>query len=205
MSFEMRAKTEAGAVFAEAAGRLIPDFRSRASVADREGKMCEENFKALQQTKVAAAFVPKALGGFGVESVHDWLLGIATLARGDGSTAIAINMHLGVSRGMALGYYDAIARGREAERVAKPLIAIVEGKMLICATATERGTDNLHPLTLATQTDDGWQINGHKMFVTMSPIATHVAMNLRMKDDDGDHLATTMMPIDTPGVLQQGD
>ena len=77
--------------------------------------------------------------------------------------------------------------------------------MLICATATERGTDNLHPYTTAVRSDDGWIINGHKMFVTMSPIATHIAMNLRMQDGDGDHLATTMLPIDTPGVHQQGD
>ena len=77
--------------------------------------------------------------------------------------------------------------------------------MLICATATERGTDNLHPQTTATRTDEGWLIDGSKLFVTMSPIATHLAMNLRMSDDDGDHLATTMLPIDTPGILPQND
>lgn len=205
MSFEMKAKSRAGVVFSDAARSLIPEFRQRADLADREGSMCSKNFEALADSGINAAFVPQSLGGFGLESVHDWLLGIATLAQGDGSTAIAINMHLGVSRGMAQAYNQAVAQGRSTERLTAPLKAIAAGKMLICATATERGTDNLHPQTLATATPDGWRIDGNKMFVTMSPIATHLAMNLRMKDDTGDHLATTMLPINSPGVTPQGD
>lgn len=163
------------------------------------------NFIDMQKTRVAAAFVPEELGGFGVTSVHDWLVGISTLARGDGSSAIAINMHLGVSRGMSQAYMMAKHAGKSTERAAVPLKAIVDGKMLVCATATERGTDNLHPLTTAVKTDEGWLINGHKMFVTMSPIATHVAMNLRIQDEVGDHLATTMLAIDAPGIEPQND
>ena len=53
--------------------------------------------------------------------------------------------------------------------------------MTICATATEPGTDNLHPLTQATPVNDGWRIDGLKLFVTGSPIASHIAMNLRVK------------------------
>jgi alkylation response protein AidB-like acyl-CoA dehydrogenase len=201
----LKAKSKAGVRFAAAAESLIPDFRARADAADRSGVMCDENFDALVEAGICAAFVPELLGGFGLESVHDWLLGIATLARGDGSTAIAINMHLAVSRGMAGAYNQALAEDRSAEGLRVPLQAIVAGKMLICATATERGTDNLHPQTTATRTDEGWLIDGSKLFVTMSPIATHLAMNLRMSDDDGDHLATTMLPIDTPGISPQND
>jgi len=63
----------------------------------------------------------------------------------------------------------------------------------------------LHPRTEAVRTDEGWCINGHKIFVTMSPIATHLGMNLRMRDDEGDHLVTTLLPIDTPGLIPQDD
>ena len=149
--------------------------------------------------------MPQELGGFGLTSVHDWLAGIATLAQGDGSTAIAINMHLGVSRGL-VGAYLAAQRGKGAgDALRLPLLAISRGQMLICATATEAGTDNLHPFTEATRVTDGYRIDGHKMFVTMSPIATHLGMNLRMRDDRGDHLVTTLLPIDTPGIEPQDD
>jgi alkylation response protein AidB-like acyl-CoA dehydrogenase len=205
MSFEMKPLTPAGTAVIDAAEALIPGFRDRSPTADRNAEMCRENFTDLQRTRIAAAFVPEELGGYGLTSIHDWLLLIATLGRGDGSTAIAINMHLGVSRGMAMGFEAAKRGGRSTERAELPLKAIVAGEMLVCATATERGTDNLHPQTLATETEDGWQINGHKMFLTMSPIATHLAMNLKMQNEDGDHLGTTMLPIGTKGILPQGD
>ncbi len=205
MSFELQPGTNAGRRFTETAEGLIATLRSRSAASDQQSIVCAENFEDLQRTGIAAAFVPEALGGFGLESVHDWLTGISRLARGDGSTAIAINMHLGVSRGMALAFDRLQKHDQPLESVAAPLIAIASGKMLICATATERGTDNLHPFTTATATQNGWRIDGDKMFVTMSPVATHLAMNLRMQDDKGDHLATTMLPIGTKGIEPQGD
>ena len=44
-----------------------------------------------------------------------------------------------------------------------------------------------------------------KNFVTMSPLATHVATNVRLRDAEGDHLANVLLPMDTEGVQQQGD
>ena len=55
----------------------------------------------MQRCGVAAAFVPQELGGLGLRSMHDWILTIATLARGDASAAIAISMHLSATRGLA--------------------------------------------------------------------------------------------------------
>lgn len=205
MDFELKPRTDAGRKFFDAARGLTPVLRENADLADRDGAMSRASFAALTEARLPAAFVPEALGGFGLSSVHDWLVGIAKLAEGDGSVAIALNMHLGVSRGLAQAYQLAEQSGRSTQGVSRPLQAIAGGKMLICATATERGTDNLHPLTEAVRTDAGWVINGQKMFVTMSPVATHIAMNLRMQDEEGDHLATTLLPMDTPGIAQQGD
>ncbi len=197
--------TDSGKRFQEIARELIPTLRAHADEADVSGTMSQASFDAVVESGFAAAFVPESLGGLGLNSVHDWLVGIATLAEGDGSVAIGISMHLGVSRGMAQGYYQAQAAGKSTAGTEAPLKAIADGNMLICATATERGTDNLHPLTTAVEGEDGWVINGQKMFVTMSPVATHLAMNLRMRNADGDHLATTLMPIETPGVEPQND
>ncbi len=205
MPFASRPLTPQGQRFVAAAEALIPAFQSRAFEADRSGVMNESNYRDLQKNGIAAACVPEELGGFGLTCMHDWALGIAALARGDGSTAIAINMHLGVSRGMALAWRMAKARGLPTDGAAVPLRAVAEGHMLVCATATERGTDNLHLLTEATDEGEHLRINGTKLFVTMSPLATHLGMNLRLRDAEGDHLATTLLPIHTPGIEPQND
>ena len=69
----------------------------------------------------------------------------------------------------------------------------------MCSTTTERGTDNLHSLTEATACEEGWRLNGTKNFVTMSPLATHVATNVRMQNEEGDYIANVLMPMDTEG------
>ena len=203
MTFDLYAKTEPGKKFVAAADALRPLLRANAEPADREAEMPRASYEALQDSGIAAAFVPEELGGWGLTSIHDWMLGIRSLGQGDGSTAIAINMHLAISRGMATAYR--MNGSTPDSGAAIPLKAIANKQMLVCATATERGTDNLHPLTEATPCEDGWEINGTKLFVTMSPLATHLGMNLRMRDADGDHLVTTMMPINTPGLIQQND
>lgn len=206
MSYKMHAKTAAGEAVVNAAAGLVPAFAARAEAADAANSLCLPNYEDLAASGVSAAFVPKSLGGMGLESIHDWILTIVTLAQGDASTAIAMNMHLGVSRGMTTAFLQAEAKNAPAaEKLSLPLKAIAAGKMWICATATEPGTDNLHPFTEALGHQDGWCIRGRKIFVTMSPMATHLGMNLRMRDADGDHLVTTMMPMTTKGLEPQDD
>jgi alkylation response protein AidB-like acyl-CoA dehydrogenase len=213
VSFELLPRTASGAAVVGAAESLVVPFAERAQAADARNEMCRENFDELFTTGISSAFVPEALGGFGLESIHDWILVIATLARGDASTAIAITMHHAIGRRMAQTYALAITDlGPEHERtkeLAKPLRSMAAGEMLVCATATEVGTDNLHPAAEAVPhrsgDSEGWRVNGHKIFVTMSPIATHVSTVVRVRDDDGDHMANIVLPMDTPGLLPQGD
>lgn len=205
MSYATEPKTDPGLRLQQAIESVVPRLRERAAKADRDGAICAENYRDLQAAGVASAFVPEELGGFGLESIHDWALGIAAIAQGDGSTAIAMNMHLAVSAGMALGYRRAKASGSDPAGAAATLRSIAAGEMLICATATERGGDNLHPFTEATRTADGWRIDGSKLFATLSPVATHIAMNLRIQSDDGDHIGSTMLPMTTAGIHPQDD
>ena len=205
MSYAMEPATPAGARVVAAAAGLIETFRERADAADRASEICAENYTDMQRAGITAAFVPEELGGMGMQSMHDWNLVLATLARGDGSAAIAISMHLSATRGLS-ALYRASESGSEARtRAGGILEAVARGEMLICSTTTERGTDNLHPLTEATACPEGWRLNGTKNFVTMSPLATHVATNVRMRDDDGDHIANVLLAMDTEGVQQLGD
>lgn len=205
MTFELQPESAAGKRLVLAAQQLVPRFAERAGAADASNQVCQANFDDLVASGISSAFVPEALGGFGLRSIYDWIVLITTLARGDASTAIAINMHLGVSRGMVMAYEQADPDSKGRQNIESQLRQLVSGEMLICATATEPGTDNLHPLTEAVRSGDGWAISGRKIFVTLSPIATHLGMNLRMRDAAGDHLVSTMVPIDTDGLQPQDD
>ena len=205
MSYRISPATAEGERVIAAASSLIESFRSRADAADRAGEICADNYADMWRSGIASAFVPEELGGMGLRSMHDWILTIATLAKGDGSAAIAISMHLSATRGLA-SIYRANEPGSAPHIRAKTFLEMVaRGEVLICSTTTERGTDNLHPLTEAHRHDGGWRIKGGKNFVTMSPLATHVATNVRMRDADGDHIANVLFPMDTPGVQQLGD
>jgi alkylation response protein AidB-like acyl-CoA dehydrogenase len=205
MSYAIVPTTPAGERAVSAANDLIETFRARADAADRANEVCAANYADLQRTGIAAAFVPEELGGLGLRSLHDMVLLIATLAKGDGSAAIAISMHLSQTRGMASRYRASEAGSAPHLRAQSLLAAVAKSEMLICSTTTERGTDNLRPKSEAVRCEDGWRVNGMKHFVTMSPIATHIAANVRMSDDDGDHIANVLMPIGTPGLQPQGD
>jgi alkylation response protein AidB-like acyl-CoA dehydrogenase len=205
MSYAIAPTTPAGERVIAAAEGLIEAFRARADAADRANEICAANYVDMQRSGVAAAFVPEELGGMGLRSMRDWILAIAALAKGDGSAAIAISMHLSTTRGLAAVYRASEAGSAPRARTQAILEAVAEGEMLICSTTTERGTDNLHPLTEAHWTKDGWRLNGTKYFVTMSPLATHVATNVRMRDEDGDHIANVLLPMNTDGVHQGRD
>lgn len=93
MSFDMRPHTEPGARLLAAIRDVAPLLSERAEAADRNNQLCEQNYHDIQAAGIAGAFVPDELGGMGLQSMHDWILAVCALARADGSTAIAMNMH----------------------------------------------------------------------------------------------------------------
>ena len=208
---EIQPATEAGRRFVEICESHVPTFRERAALHDRDASFPAENFEDLKKSGAAGAFAPADLGGLGLDSVHDWATGIERLARGDASTAIALNMHLAISRNVAGGLAAARERGDAASTARNEgmLRAIAGGQLLICATATEPGTDFLRPFTTASPVDgdDGWSISGRKIFVTMSPVASLYAMNVRVPDPDGgpDRMGFAFVPVGSPGVEPQDD
>ncbi len=97
MDLELKPVTEPGRRLVALAEEHAADFAMRADQHDRENSFPFENIEAMQKSGMMAACVPEEFGGLGVESVHDMALGIGRLARGDGSTAIAANMHISSS------------------------------------------------------------------------------------------------------------
>jgi alkylation response protein AidB-like acyl-CoA dehydrogenase len=185
----------------------VAAFRERSEKHDATSTFPAENFEDLKKSGGMAAFVPEEIGGLGLESVHDWAVGLERLGRGDGSTAIALNMHLAVSRILVQMWRGARARedAPVTERSEGMLRAVAAGDLVICATATEAGTDFLRPLTTATRDGDGWTIEGRKLFATLSPIANLFVMNVRIVDPDGDQIGFAFVPAGVPGLEPQDD
>ncbi|MDQ3828347.1 MAG: acyl-CoA/acyl-ACP dehydrogenase [Candidatus Tectomicrobia bacterium] len=203
MDFALQPLTESGKRFVALAERHAADFTTRAAAHDRDGSFPFENIAAMQQSGVMAACVPEELGGLGVRSLHDYTLGMSRLGRGDGSTAIAANMHIFRPWRMTRLWEAAKAAGDAAHAAGleRRLRRIGAGQLLMCACVSEAGTDILHPQLASTKTDGGWLLNGQKIFATMSPAAQLLDISFRFRDAQGvDRLAMASVPRDSPGL-----
>jgi alkylation response protein AidB-like acyl-CoA dehydrogenase len=203
MDFALQPLTESGKRFVALAEQHAADFTTRTAAHDRDGSFPVENIAAMQQSGVMAACVPEELGGLGVRSLHDYTLGMSRLGRGDGSTAIAANMHIFRPWRMTRLWEAAKAAGdlAHAAGLERRLRRIGSGQLLMCACVSEAGTDILHPQLQATKTDGGWLLNGQKIFATMSPAAQLLDVSFRFRDAQGvDRLAMASVPHDSPGL-----
>ncbi len=203
MNFELKPVTEPGRRLVTLAEEHATDFATRADQHDRENSFPVENIEAMQKSGLMAATVPEELGGLGVESLHDLGLGIGRLARGDASTAIAVNMHLSAAW-IATRMWKT-AKAADDPRLIGPPEAILRqigATQLVAAGAnSEPGTDLRHPLTEATRAEGGWVVNGRKIFGTLSPVANLFFVTLRVPDEDGGFsVSTAVIPRDTPGM-----
>ena len=187
MDFALQPLTESGKRFVALAEQHAADFTGRAAAHDRDGSFPVENITAMQQSGVMAACVPEELGGLGLRSLHDYLVGMSRLGRGDGSTAIAANMHIFRPWRMTRLWEAAKAAGdlAHAAGLERRLRRIGSGQLLMCACVSEAGTDILHPQLAATKTDGGWLLNGQKIFATMSPAAQLLDVSFRFRDAQG--------------------
>jgi alkylation response protein AidB-like acyl-CoA dehydrogenase len=205
---ELSARTPAGADLVALAERLAGDLATRAGAHDRDGTYPHESIRALRDAGYLVAPVPAELGGLGVSSVHDLVVASGRLARGDASVAIGVNMHLIAVMALARRMRMAVAAGkpRRMQAFSDSLRAIVAERSVIAAAQSEQGQDLTRPATRAERTADGWRIDGHKVFCTMSPAATTLLTAVSFVDDGGvERYGFVQIPADTPGVTINGD
>ena len=199
----MMPTSDAGKRYVALAEEHAKDFATRAAEHDRQGSFPFENFRAMQQSGVMAAMVPEQFGGLGVESVHDMVVGVSRLGHGDGSTALAANMHIVAGRLISDAWKAANAAQdlRAASACEGLLQQISAGEVIVTLLGTESGTDQLHPQVTATPTQGGYRINGRKLFGTLSPIAnlfwTVVAIET---EAGGKEIALPLIPRETQGL-----
>ncbi|RKN74143.1 acyl-CoA dehydrogenase family protein [Paenibacillus ginsengarvi] len=163
-------RSEKEAELAATCDRLAAVFAERAPKHDREGSFPFDNFADLREAGYLNLTVPREYGG-DEASLHELVLGQERLARGDGSTALAVGWHVGI-----------MLQLRGTRSWPEPLYAdfcreVVQDGAMINSFASEPATGSPSrggkPETTATRTDGGWLISGRKTYSTLSPILQH--------------------------------
>lgn len=160
-------RNEREAMIAARSDMLGAKFAERAPRHDLEGSFPFENFDDLRESGYLKLTVPVSYGGEGA-SVYEMVLAQERLARGDGSTTLAVGWHIGQ-----------ILKLHLSEAWPKPLFerlckdVITEG-VVINELASEPATGSPsrggRPETTARPVPGGWRISGRKTFSTLSPI-----------------------------------
>jgi alkylation response protein AidB-like acyl-CoA dehydrogenase len=208
MTFELSARTDAGRDLVAVAEGLSADFATRAGDHDRDRSYPFEDVRALRESGYLVAPVPRELGGLGVESVHDLLVASSRLARGDASVTIGLNMHLIPLVNMAQRWREAVLtdNGRRAAAFARSMEAVGREGVVMAAAISEPAQDLTRPATRARRTDEGWTVDGRKIFCTMSPAATLLYTSVTCEDEEGrERYGYAQIPADTPGVVVHDD
>lgn len=164
----------------ELAAGLADKFAARAAEHDRENTFPFEDYEDMRSSGYLNLTVPEELGGGGA-TLLDLVLAQERLAMGDGSIALAVNMHLS-----PVGQWAAIWRRTGNESLEQVLRGVAAGEIVWASLTSEPGIQNqmMDSNTVAERVDGGYRLNGHKIFCTNSAVATNCSLTARYDDPD---------------------
>ncbi|MET0532809.1 MAG: acyl-CoA dehydrogenase family protein [Steroidobacter sp.] len=171
--------------------RLAEEFRARAAEYDRSGEFPSQNYQRMREVGYLCAPVPAELGGGGA-SLLEMCRAQQALARGCGSTALAVNMHLFQVGAMS----DAWRHKQPVEPLLRRIVN--EGIVLAANGAESIVTGVWAPSTIARRTASGYVIKGRKYFCSQAT-GFDLVRFLALDADSGETLIITV-PRDTPGL-----
>jgi alkylation response protein AidB-like acyl-CoA dehydrogenase len=152
---------------------MLARFDERAAGYDRENRFFEEDFDELRASGYLDIALPTDLGGSGLNlsQVNQLQRRLAYYAP---ATALGVNMHI-YWVGLAVDLQRQGAPGNVADWI---LRRAAEGDVL-AAGHGEAGNDLPLLLSSATaaRTDGGWEITGHKIFGSLSPVWTYLGVH----------------------------
>jgi alkylation response protein AidB-like acyl-CoA dehydrogenase len=159
------------------AARLADVFAERAAAHDRDNTFPAENWPELAEAGYLGLTVPEELGGFGADA-YELFLAQERLAEGDGSTALAVNMHLTSCASMGSQW-----RRTRSARLEQLLRGAVTGEIVHASVTSEAGFSGALEdcATTATPVEGGYALNGRKIFFTESDVATHFITCARLE------------------------
>ncbi|GGG64255.1 acyl-CoA dehydrogenase family protein [Paenibacillus radicis (ex Gao et al. 2016)] len=174
-------RNEREAEIAARADRLASIFAERAPKHDLEGSFPFENFEDLKDSGYLKLTVPHTYGGEEA-SAYEMALSQERLARGDGSTALAVGWHLHMMMQLRLSRaWPESLYGQLCKDVVQDGVVINE---LASEPATGSPTRGGRPETTASRTEGGWLITGRKTFSTLSPILKQFVVTAGIEGSD---------------------
>jgi acyl-CoA dehydrogenase len=175
---------------------LAPRFAERAAQADQDDAFVAANYDELKSSGLAAAAVPRELGGLGAShgELCDMLRQIGAAC---GSTGLAFSMH---THNVAF----AVWLWRHQQAPLEGLLRRVAAERLVLATSV--GSDWLPGSGSARRAPGGYRVNGRKAFVSGAPVADLLMTCAIAEDNPGRrevlHFA---VPATAPGVRVQSN
>ena len=190
-------KNDRQAQLLDKANSLANEFAKTASEHDRNGSFPFENYVTLHNAGYTSAAIPTTYGGGG-HQLTDIVLAQLALAKGDGSTALGIGMHL-VTTGT-----EAYNKSWPIELREKIFSDIVKHGSLINSLAAEPvmgspRTGGRPETSLLPKKNDIWELNGRKVFSTLAPVLTYFITYCSI-DDGSDNVARVVIDKSKPGV-----
>lgn len=173
---------------------LLNRFRERAPIYDRENRFFTEDFEDLRAAEYLKIAVPTEHGGLG-RNLLEYSREVARLASYAPPTALATNMHVfwtGLSADLSKSgdhSFDWLLK----EAAAGEVFGNGHG---------ERGNDlNGFVSTVdATRVDGGYRFTGHKIFGSLSPVWTRLAVwGMDSAHPDGPQMVHAFIQRDSPG------
>jgi alkylation response protein AidB-like acyl-CoA dehydrogenase len=195
--------TEREQRFVDLAAGLAEEFAPRAAKHDEEESFPYENYARLRETGYSIMTIPESLGGLGANMLER-LKAQERLAQGCGATALAINMHFNV-----LGLLIDLWRKFKAPNVEEKLRRIAAERLICGGSGSEpdNAVINLRPRTTARRGNNGWVVNGRKIFGTQSIALDYFFAEALWEDaPEGPTIITFFIPPrETPGLEFKDD
>jgi alkylation response protein AidB-like acyl-CoA dehydrogenase len=174
---------------------MLARFDERAPQYDRENSFFDEDFAELRDSGYLLATVPSEFGGAGL-GLDDYSQLERRLGYVAPATALAVNMHC---------YWTGVATDllRNGDDSLRWMLEKAAAGEVFCALHGEAGNDI--PLLLAvagaTRVDGGYEISGHKIFGSLSPVWTYGGFHA-MDTSDPEHpmIVHGFLPRETPGI-----
>jgi alkylation response protein AidB-like acyl-CoA dehydrogenase len=170
---------------------MLKRFDERAPQYDRDNRFFHEDFEELRKSGYLKIAVPEEFGGAGLR-LDEVLKLQRKLAYYAGATAVAVNMHL---------YWTGLAADlwRAGDKSCQWVLEEAGAGKVFAAGHGESGNDLplLLSTTSATRVDGGWEISGHKIFGSLSPVWDYLGFHsMDSSDPTAPKIVHGFMPRD---------
>jgi alkylation response protein AidB-like acyl-CoA dehydrogenase len=202
----MEAASERQQRFVELAAIHAEDFKTRVAQHDRENSFPFENIEAMKASGYLNMTLPAEFGGGGA-NLMDLVLAQERLARGDGPTAVAINMHL----------FNVAVRSdlwRLGDETLRPFLeTCARDRLVLCSGTSDPrmntviGFAGLNDTTRhAEKAEGGYRVNGRAGFGSLSACADFFEETAHYDDPEQGPLCLFFtLPADTKGIEVQNN